>query len=50
MVRAETRSAAATGLLVTPWTVNDPTDIVYLIELGVDGIITDRPDLAPSGP
>ena len=34
------------GLLVIPWTVNDPDDMSDLIELGVDGIITDRPDIA----
>lgn len=33
------------GLLVIPWTVNDPAEMSRLIELGVDGIITDRPDL-----
>lgn len=27
-----------------PWTVNDPSDMQKLIELGVDGIITDYPD------
>ena len=26
------------------WTVNDPADMASLIELGVDGIITDYPD------
>lgn len=30
---------------VVPWTVNDREDMDKLIELGVDGIITDRPDL-----
>ncbi len=37
--------AKALGLKVVPWTVNAPEDMARLIELGVDGIITDRPDL-----
>jgi len=36
------------GLLVMPYTVNDPADMRRLITLGVDGIITDRPDLLMS--
>ena len=27
------------------WTVNDPADMRRMIEWGVDGIISDRPDL-----
>ena len=37
------------GLFVIPWTVNDPGEMQSLIELGVDGLITDRPDLVPQG-
>ena len=33
------------GLEVIPWTVNDPDEMKELISWGVDGIITDRPDL-----
>jgi glycerophosphoryl diester phosphodiesterase len=36
--------ARALGLAVIPWTVNDRADMVRLIDLGVDGIITDYPD------
>jgi glycerophosphoryl diester phosphodiesterase len=33
------------GLPVVVWTVNPPKDIARLIDMGVDGIISDRPDL-----
>jgi len=33
------------GLLVIPWTVNEADDMQELIEMGVDGIISDRPDI-----
>ncbi len=33
------------GLLVIPWTVNEPDDMRALIHMGVDGLISDRPDL-----
>jgi glycerophosphoryl diester phosphodiesterase len=32
------------GLHLVPWTVNDPFDMERLIQLGVDGLITDYPD------
>jgi glycerophosphoryl diester phosphodiesterase len=34
------------GLRVVPWTVNRPEDLAAVIGLGVDGLISDRPDLA----
>ncbi|HQR22195.1 MAG TPA: glycerophosphodiester phosphodiesterase [Burkholderiaceae bacterium] len=38
--------AHALGLKVLPWTVNDPADISAMLELRVDGLITDYPDRA----
>lgn len=32
------------GLKVVPWTVNDPADLARVIDMGVDGLITDYPD------
>jgi len=37
--------ARALGLTTVVWTVNEPTHIEVMLELGVDGIISDRPDL-----
>lgn len=34
------------NMRVIPWTVNEEEDMVRLLELGVDGIITDYPDVA----
>ncbi len=39
------KDAQSAGLRVIPWTVNDAVEMERLIGLGVDGIITDRPDL-----
>jgi glycerophosphoryl diester phosphodiesterase len=33
------------GLRIVVWTVNEPARMTELIEMGVDGIVTDRPDL-----
>ena len=34
------------NIKVIPWTVNSREKMLYLLELGVDGIITDYPDIA----
>jgi len=39
------KEAQALGLKVIPWTVNKTEDMARLIDWGVDGLITDRPDL-----
>jgi len=40
------RRAQLRGLAVNTWTVNEPQRMRQLMELGVNGLITDRPDLA----
>jgi glycerophosphoryl diester phosphodiesterase len=35
------------GMKVIPWTVNTTEQMLKLLEMGVDGIITDYPNLAP---
>lgn len=42
------KEAKGLGLKVVPWTVNNPADVTQLIDLGVDGLITDYPDRAKS--
>jgi glycerophosphoryl diester phosphodiesterase len=43
---ADIAAAHALGLMVLPWTVNDPAAMDRLRSWGADGLITDRPDLA----
>ncbi len=40
------RAAHAAGLAVYPWTVDDPGRIAELARWGVDGVITNVPDVA----
>jgi glycerophosphoryl diester phosphodiesterase len=42
---ADLAEARREGLEVVPWTVNDPAAMGRLLDAGVDGLITDRPDL-----
>jgi glycerophosphoryl diester phosphodiesterase len=39
-------AAHRAGVAVKVWTVNAPDDMRRLVSIGVDGLITDRPDLA----
>lgn len=43
---AKVQEAQALGLKVLIWTVNDEAVMGRMIDLGIDGLITDRPDLA----
>ena len=46
LTRELIEEAHALGLAVIAWTVNRPADIARLIDWQIDGLITDRPDLA----
>ena len=43
--REQVKEAQSLGLKVVVWTVNDPAGMRRMIEWGVDGVISDRPDL-----
>ncbi|MFK4525461.1 glycerophosphoryl diester phosphodiesterase [Bradyrhizobium japonicum] len=45
VTEAVVSEAHTLGLRIVVWTVNKREDIARMIELGVDGIISDRPDL-----
>ena len=44
--RERIAEAKALGLAVVPWTVNETDDMRRMIDAGVDGLITDYPDVA----
>ena len=39
-------AARAAGIRVAAWTVNEEADIRRMVDLGVDMVMSDRPDLA----
>ncbi len=43
IVKADVERMHAAGLKVVPWTINTPESWARLVEMGVDGIITDDP-------
>jgi hypothetical protein len=46
VTRELVEAAHAAGMRVVPWTVNDEARMRELVELGVDGLVTDEPALA----
>lgn len=45
LTRSMVRKAHDRGLAVHVWTVNDPAEVMYYLQIGVDGIMTDRPSV-----
>ena len=45
LTQANVKEAQQLGLKVLAWTVNDARRMGQLMDMGVDGIVTDRPDL-----
>jgi glycerophosphoryl diester phosphodiesterase len=48
VTQASVVEAHRLGLKIVVWTVNKPEDMARMIDLGVDGVISDRPDLLRS--
>jgi glycerophosphoryl diester phosphodiesterase len=45
LTEAKLKEAHGLGIKVVVWTVNEPAQIKKMLDLGVDGLISDRPDL-----
>jgi glycerophosphoryl diester phosphodiesterase len=45
VTKTEGEACRAAGVQLVVWVVNEPARMRYFVDLGVDGIITDRPDL-----
>ena len=46
LIDADVMAAArAAGIRVSAWTVNEEADILRMVDLGVDMVMSDRPDL-----
>jgi len=45
LTRADVEAAHQLGMQVIAWTVNEPSDMRRLVAWGIDGVISDRPDL-----
>lgn len=46
LTQAEVSEAEGLGILVNPWTVNEPADMARLLDWGVGALTTDYPDRA----
>lgn len=46
LTAATVAEARSLGLKVIPWTINDPIDMAAVIDMNIDGLITDYPDRA----
>lgn len=45
LTKAKLKEAQGLGIKVVVWTVNNPAQIKKMLDIGADGIISDRPDL-----
>lgn len=44
--KEEVKNIQKNNMRVIPWTVNKKQDMINLLEMGVDGLITDYPNIA----